>query len=77
MDKKFLRIYLCITIILLLGAFVFGALYYNPDNYAFPDGHNFHRIRSPNPYEENHLDFFRTEHNPQGESNAPGIKLIG
>ena len=77
MDKKFLRIYLCITVILLFGAFIFGALYYNPDNFAFPDGHNFHRVRSQNPYEEYHLDFLRTDHNPQGESIAPVIKLIG
>jgi hypothetical protein len=77
MDKKFLRAYLCITIILIIGAFVFGELYYNPDNFAFPDGHNFHRVRSQNPYEEYHLDFFRTEHSPQGESDAPVLKLIG
>ncbi len=77
MNKKFLRAYLCITVILLIGAFVFGELYYNPDNFAFPDGHNFHRNRSQNPYEEYHLDFFRTERSPQGESNAPVIKLIG
>ena len=77
MDKKFLWAYLCITIISIIGAIVFGVLYYNPDNFAFPDGHNFHRVRSQNPYEEYHLDFFRTEHSPQGESNAPVIKLIG
>ncbi len=77
MDKKFLRAYLCITIILLFGAFVFGALYYNPDNFAFPDGHNHHRNRSQNPYEEYHLDFFRSEHNHQSESNAPVVKIIG
>ena len=77
MDKKFLWAYLCITIILIFGAFVFGALYYNPDHFDFPDGHNFHRNRSQNPYEEYHLDLFRTEHSPQGESIAPIIKLIG
>jgi hypothetical protein len=76
MDKKLLA-YICITIISILGAIVFGVLYYNPDNFDFPDGHNFHRNRSQNAYEEYHLDFFRTEHNPQGESNAPVIKLIG
>ncbi len=76
MDKKFLRAYLCITLILLLGEIVFGALYYNPDNFVFPDGHNFHRTRSQNPYEEYHLDFFRTEHSPQNETNAPVLKLI-
>ena len=77
MDKKFLRAYLCITIILILGAFVFGALYYNPDNFDFPDGHNFHRVRSQNPYDEYHIDFIRPEHSPQNEPNAPAIKLIG
>ena len=77
MDKKFLWVYLCITIILIFGAFFFGALYYNPDNFDFPDGHNFHRNRSQNPYEEYQLDFFRTEQNPQNEPNAPAIKLIG
>ena len=77
MNKKFLRAYVCITVILLFGAFVFGTLYYNPDNYDFPDGHNFHRNRSHNPYEEYHSDFFRTEYSPQGESNTSAIKLIG
>ena len=77
MDKKFLRTYLCITIISIIGAIVFGVLHYNPDNFVFPDGHNFHRVRSQNPYEEYHLDFFRIEHSLQGESNAPVIKLIG
>ena len=77
MDKKFLRVYLCITVILLLGAFVFGALYYNPDNYAFPDGHNFHRERSQNPYDERHKRYIRTDPSPQGESNAFLKKLIG
>ena len=77
MDKKFLRAYLCITIISIIGAIVFGVLYYNPDDFDFPDGHNFHRNRSQNPYEEYHLDFFRTEHSPQGKSIAPMLKLIG
>ena len=77
MDKKFLRTYLCITIISIIGAIVFGALYYNPDNFDFPDGHNFHRTRSQNPYEEYHIDFFRTDNNPQIEPNAFVIKLIG
>jgi hypothetical protein len=72
MGKKFLRAYLCITIISIIGAIVFGVLYYNPDNFAFPDGHNFHRVRSQNPYEE----YIRTEHSPQSELNAPVKKLI-
>jgi hypothetical protein len=45
--------------------------------FDFPDGHNFHRNRNQNPYEENQLDFFRSEHSPQNESDAPAIKLIG
>jgi hypothetical protein len=77
MDKKFMLAYICITIILIFGAIVFGILYYNPDNFAFPDGHNFHRVRSQNPYEEYHLESFRTEQRPQNEPNAPVIKLIG
>ena len=75
MDKKFLWAYLCITIILLFGAFVFGALYYNPDDFAFPDGHNFHRERSQNPYEK-YEKFIRTEHSSQSEPNAPRKNLI-
>ena len=72
MDKKFLRAYLCITIILIFAAFVFGALYYNPNNYVFPDGHDF-RLRGQNTYER----FIRSEHSPSGESNAPVLKIIG
>ncbi len=50
--------------------------YDHPDNFAFPDGHNFHRVRSPNPYEkyEAHI---RTGDSTHGESNASAIKLIG
>jgi hypothetical protein len=76
MNNKFLRAYLCITIISIFGAIVFGALYYNPDNFAFPDGHNFHHVRSQNPY-ESHERFIRAEKSPQVGSNAPVIKLIG
>ncbi len=71
MDKKFL-VYICITIILIFGAIVIGVLYYNPDNFAFSDGHNFHRVRSQNPYE----NFVGTEHSPLSETNAPVQKLI-
>ena len=63
MNKKFLRAYLCITIILIFGAIFLGVLY----------GHDFRREREVQPYK----DVFRTEHSPQGESNAPVIKLIG
>jgi hypothetical protein len=69
MDKKFLRAYLCITIISIIGAVVFGVIYYNPDNFVFPDGHDFRQ----NPIERD----FRIEHSPQSESNAPVLKLIG
>ena len=73
MNKKFLRAYLCITIISIIGAIVIGVLYYNPDNFAFSDGHNFHRVRSQNPI----IEFIRTEPSPQSEPNAPVKKLIG
>jgi len=69
MDKKFLRAYLCITIILIFGAIVFGVLYYNPDDFVYPDGHDFRQ----NPIERD----FRTEHSPQSEPNALVKKLIG
>ncbi len=78
MDKKFLWAYLCITIILIFGAFVFGTLHYNPDNFDFPDGHNFHRIRSQNPYEHYHKDYISiNKRSPQSGIIAPEIKLIG
>ena len=67
MDKKFLRAYLCITIILIFGAIVLMILY----------GHDFRDGTRANPYEYYHLDFFRTEHSPQGESNVTVKKLIG
>jgi hypothetical protein len=76
MDKKFFRAYLIITVILLFGAFVFGVLYYNPDDFVFPDGHDFHGERSQNPYER-YERFIRTEHSPQSELHAPVKKLIG
>ncbi len=66
MDKKFLRAYLCITIISIIGAIVFGVIYYNPDNFVFPDGHDFRQ----NPIER----IIRTEHSLQ---SAPVLKLIG
>ena len=68
MDKKLLA-FICITIISIFGAAVFGVLYYNPDNFVFPDGHDFRQ----NGYER----FIRTEHSLQSEPNAPVNKLIG
>lgn len=77
MDKKLLA-YICITLISIVGAIVFGVLYYNPDNFTFPDGHSFHRERSDNPYESHHKDYFsRTAHGPQNEPYAPLKKLVG
>jgi hypothetical protein len=77
MDKKLLA-YICITVISIAGAMVIGVLYYNPDNFDFPDGHNFHRERNDNPYERHHKDFFsRAEHRPQNVPYAPLKKLIG
>ncbi len=67
MDKKFLRAYLCITIILIFGAIVLMIVY----------GHDFRDGTRANAYEYYHLDSFRTEHSPQGESIAPVKKLIG
>ncbi len=67
MDKKFLRAYLCITIILIFGAIVLMILY----------GHDFRDGTRANPYEYYHLDFFRTEHSPQNEPKVPVKKLIG
>ena len=65
MDKKFL-IYICITIISIFGAIVLGVSFYNPDDFVFPDGHDFRQ----NPIER----IIRTEHSLQ---SAPVIKLIG
>ncbi len=77
MDKKLLA-YICITVISIAGAIVFGALYYNPENYNFPDGHHFHREKSDNPYESHHKEFFsRAEHRSQKNPYAPLKKLIG
>ncbi len=68
MDKKFLRAYLCITIILIFGAIVFGILY----------AHDYRDGAKANPYEYYFKDYFsRTEHFSQGVPNAPVIKLIG
>ncbi len=76
MNKKFLLAYLCITTISIIGAIVFGVLYYDPDNFAFPDGHNFHRVRSDNPYQkyEAHI---RTEHRDKNGSIPSPLKIIG
>ena len=77
MDKKLLA-YICITIISIIGAIVFGTLYYNPDNYNFPDGHHFHREQSDNPYESYHKKFLsRAGNRLQNEPYAPLKKLIG
>jgi len=77
MDRKLLA-YICITVISIAGAIVIGVLVYNPDNYNFPDGHHFHRVKSDNPYETHHKEFFsRAEHRPQNEAYTPLKKLIG
>jgi hypothetical protein len=73
MDKKFLRAYLCITIILILGAIVFGVLYYKPGMFISPQGEVLKSHRSPSTYE----NLVRTEHSPQSEPNTPVKKLIG
>ncbi len=67
MDKKFL-VYLCITIISIFGAIVLGVLFYNPDDFVFPDGHDFRQ----NPLER----VIKTEHSLQSQTNAPVKKLI-
>ena len=57
-------------------AIVFVILHYNPDNFVFPDGHDFNMERSQNPYER-YEKFIRAEQSSQYEPNAPVIKLIG
>jgi len=77
MDKKLLA-YICITVISIAGAIVIGVLYYNPDNFVFPDGHDFRLGTKPNPYDHYHKDYFaKSERSPQIIANASLKKLIG
>ena len=67
MDNKFL-VYICITIVSIFGAIALGVLFYNPDDFVFPDGHDFRQ----NPLER----IIRAEHTSQSGTNAPVKKLI-
>ena len=67
MDKKFL-VYICITIISILGAIGLGVLFYNPSDFVFPDGHDFRQ----NPLEK----IVRTEQSSKNVPHASVNKLI-
>ena len=76
MDKK-LVVYICITIISLVGTFVFISLYWDPYRFVSQEGEVFdsdsgNLLRTPNPYER----YIKTEHSPQSGSNASIKKLI-
>ena len=75
MDKKFLRAYLCITIILIFGAFVCGVLYYDADRFISPEGEVFKSDYSSNPYEVFFEKYFPTTETLSKISHAK--KLIG
>ncbi len=77
MNKKMLA-YICITVISIAGAIVIGVLYYNPDNFVFPDGHDFRLGTKANLYDHFHKDYFsRSERSFQNKPPAPLKKLIG